>query len=187
MDTTKLGTGDISQSDPTYTVTTEAEASDVIEGQETGAVAADEKSCDSDEGSHDKDDLGNVGSQDVLSDERYAYLRRGFTTEIYKIEVLNLPQFVGYKVCPIHTTHSLHVCVCAIDSGHSKSLLPLRVQQLRKWFTNLKLKPAKIKLIQRGTCFVTFRSEEDRQVQVAQDKIKATGITFLIGNLVFVY
>ena len=31
-------------------------------------------------------------------DERYLYMQRGFTTEIYKIEISNMPRHVGYKV-----------------------------------------------------------------------------------------
>ena len=30
--------------------------------------------------------------------DRYAYFQRGFTSEIYKIEIHNLPEFVGFRV-----------------------------------------------------------------------------------------
>ncbi len=81
--------------------TEEPEVGDV---QGIGAVALDEKPCDSDEGSHDKveksacDVGGKEDTGDETGDERYAYVQRGFTTEIYKIEVTNLPDYVGYKV-----------------------------------------------------------------------------------------
>lgn len=31
-------------------------------------------------------------------DERYRYIKRGFTSEIYKIEIRNLPKYMGYTV-----------------------------------------------------------------------------------------
>ena len=31
-------------------------------------------------------------------DEGFAYMQRGFTTEIYKIEIRNIPTYVGFKV-----------------------------------------------------------------------------------------
>ena len=30
--------------------------------------------------------------------DRYAYFQRGFTSEIYKLEIHNLPEFVGFRV-----------------------------------------------------------------------------------------
>ena len=32
-------------------------------------------------------------------DGRYAYVDRGFTSELYKLEVFNLPKHIGYQVC----------------------------------------------------------------------------------------
>ena len=32
---------------------------------------------------------------------RFSYFKKGFTTEIYKIEIRNLPTFVGFKVCEV--------------------------------------------------------------------------------------
>lgn len=58
--------------------------------------------------------------------------RPGFTSEIFKLEVMNVPPFVGFK-------------------------------QLKNRLKNLKLKPIKVKISQ-SLCFVTFPSEEDRQV-----------------------
>ena len=43
----------------------------------------------------------------LVSDERYAYLQKGFTTEIYKIEICNLPPFLGYQV-PATTSSPTH-------------------------------------------------------------------------------
>ena len=43
----------------------------------------------------------------LASDERYAYLQKGFTTEIYKIEICNLPPFLGYQV-PATTSSPAH-------------------------------------------------------------------------------
>ena len=43
----------------------------------------------------------------LASDERYAYLQKGFTTEIYKIEICNLPPFLGYQV-PATTSSPTH-------------------------------------------------------------------------------
>ncbi len=80
--------------------------------QGIGAVAVDERSCDSVEGSHDKDEsTGDVSVQDA-GDERYAYIQRGFTSEIYKIELMNLPPFLGYKVrVPAPPTLSISTCI----------------------------------------------------------------------------
>lgn len=72
-----------------------------LEGlQGVGATDADVKSRDSDDGSCDVDESGNssAGRLDLAGDERYAYIQRGYTTEIHKIELINLPPFVGYKV-----------------------------------------------------------------------------------------
>ena len=33
------------------------------------------------------------------SDGRYAYVDRGFTSELYKLEICNLPKFIGFQVC----------------------------------------------------------------------------------------
>ncbi|XP_077995366.1 tRNA (uracil-5-)-methyltransferase homolog A-like [Glandiceps talaboti] len=68
-------------------------------------------------------------------DDPYSYTRRKqFTSEIYKIEVSNLPKHYGH--------------------GQLKKMLT----------NQLKLKPNKIKIFNRAThCFVTFRCEEDRE------------------------
>ena len=42
---------------------------------------------------------GETCAADALSsDERYSYIRRGFTSEIFKIEIRNLPKYMGYTV-----------------------------------------------------------------------------------------
>ena len=44
-------------------------------------------------------DEATLSQQDVPGDtDRYSYFKKGFTTEIYKIEIHNLPVFVGFKV-----------------------------------------------------------------------------------------
>ena len=43
----------------------------------------------------------------LASDEQYAYFQKGFTTEIYKIEICNLPPFLGYQV-PAITSSPTH-------------------------------------------------------------------------------
>lgn len=75
-----------------------------IEKEEGSEVAAAEggskQSHDLDEESHDVEtkscDSGDDGA--MAMDERYSYIQKGFTTEVYKIEINNLPQYVGYKV-----------------------------------------------------------------------------------------
>ena len=43
-----------------------------------------------------------AGTKDLAAklsvDERYRYIKRGFTSEIYKIEIRNLPKYMGYTV-----------------------------------------------------------------------------------------
>ena len=61
---------------------------------------ADAKSHDPDEDSHDKGpgSHGVEGKSGDSTDERYSYMQRGFTSEIFKIEINNIPQYVGYQV-----------------------------------------------------------------------------------------
>lgn len=77
---------------------------------------SDEQSCDPTSMSHDEPNLGDVKvggacasdikqETDVTSlpakystDERYGYLQKGFSTEMYKIEINNIPPKIGYKV-----------------------------------------------------------------------------------------
>ena len=65
-------------------------------------------------------------------DFRFTSRRLGFTSELFKLEVLNVPQYVGFK-------------------------------QLRTRLKGLNLNPVKVK-IHPSWCFVTFKSEEERQV-----------------------
>ena len=46
--------------------------------------------------------------------EKYPYLQRGFTSEIFKIEIQNIPKYIGYSVRadPTHTCVCVCVCVC---------------------------------------------------------------------------
>ncbi|XP_013783880.1 tRNA (uracil-5-)-methyltransferase homolog A-like [Limulus polyphemus] len=76
---------------------------------------------------------GNVQNDSASS--QYRYIQCGFTSEVYKIEVGNLPQFVHY--------------------GQLKKELTAK----------LKLKPHKIKILGNNAkfAFVTFRCEEDRE------------------------
>ena len=78
----------------------------------------------------DEDDSREVVP--VPESEKYAYFSRGFTSEMFKLEIINLPPHVGFR-------------------------------QLKKRLKNLKLNPVKIKLLL-PLCFVTFRSEEEREV-----------------------
>ena len=66
---------------------------------ETQASSSIHKSDESD-GSHDEGTRSHdsMEAHSLASDERYAYLQKGFTTEIYKIEINNIPPFVGYQV-----------------------------------------------------------------------------------------
>lgn len=59
-----------------------------------------EKSHASDDSSHEVEATSCDSEVDpsLASDERYAYLQKGFTTEIYKIEICNLPPYLGYQV-----------------------------------------------------------------------------------------
>ena len=47
------------------------------------------------EGEEEMDDTPAVDK----SDGRYAYVDRGFTSELYKLEICNLPKFIGFQVC----------------------------------------------------------------------------------------
>lgn len=67
-----------------------------------------------------------------LSQRSCINYRPGFTSEIFKLEVLNVPPYVGFK-------------------------------QLKNRLKSMKLNPIKVKMSQTW-CFVTFPSEEDRQV-----------------------
>ncbi|XP_076354261.1 tRNA (uracil-5-)-methyltransferase homolog A isoform X5 [Tachypleus tridentatus] len=73
--------------------------------------------------------------QNDSASSQYRYIQCGFTSEVYKIEVGNLPQFVHY--------------------GQLKKELTAK----------LKLKPHKIKILGNNVkfAFVTFRCEEDRE------------------------
>ena len=66
------------------------------------------------------------------NEDKFTYSIRGFTSEIFKLELLNLPPYVGFR-------------------------------QLRTRLKSLNLNPVKIK-INPTFCFVTFRSEEEKQV-----------------------
>ena len=50
---------------------------------------------------------GEACAADALcSDERYSYIRRGFTSEIFKVEIRNLPKYMGYTVsCKNYIKH----------------------------------------------------------------------------------
>ncbi|XP_070573443.1 tRNA (uracil-5-)-methyltransferase homolog A-like isoform X2 [Ptychodera flava] len=97
------------------------------EGNEPAMEGEVEKQADVDE---------KCGSDDDNEEtDPYSYTRRQeFTSEIYKIEVNNLPKHYGH--------------------GQLKKMFT----------NQLKLKPNKIKIFNRATyCFVTFRNEEDRE------------------------
>ena len=77
---------------------------------------SDEKSCDPTSMSHDElnqEGIKGGGASGITdkqeidftslaakysSDERYGYLQKGFSTEMYKIELNNIPPKIGYKV-----------------------------------------------------------------------------------------
>ena len=44
----------------------------------------------------EEDRSGEVAAAE--EEDRFSYFKKGFTTEIYKIEIRNLPIFVGFKV-----------------------------------------------------------------------------------------
>lgn len=43
------------------------------------------------------EELQQAGME-AVTDEDFAYMQRGFTTEIYKIEIRNIPTYVGFQV-----------------------------------------------------------------------------------------
>ena len=46
------------------------------------------------------------GGEGVSGEEdKYQYLQRGFTSEIFKIEIQNIPKYIGYGV----STPSIHI------------------------------------------------------------------------------
>ena len=78
-------------------------STDVEKSHESGDSSHDtdvEKSHASGDLSHEVEGTSCDSEVDpsLASDERYAYLQKGFTTEIYKIEICNLPPFLGYQV-----------------------------------------------------------------------------------------
>ena len=59
---------------------------------------------------------GGQSQSDV--DDKYQYLQRGFTSEIFKIEIQNIPKYIGYTVRGTHTHLYIvqtctHTCTCA--------------------------------------------------------------------------
>lgn len=93
----KLGSPAVSNPDETQGSTTTTSS---LPKSDESDISHDEGTRSNDEGtrSHDEGEADSF----LATDERYAYLRKGFTTEVYKIEVNNLPQFIGYQVNPTH-------------------------------------------------------------------------------------
>lgn len=49
---------------------------------------------------------GGDGGEDVSGEgDKYQYLQRGFTSEIFKIEIQNIPKYIGYGVRIINSSH----------------------------------------------------------------------------------
>lgn len=86
----KLGSSAVSNPDETHGSTTTSRSDESDISRDEGTRSHDEGTRSHDEGEADS------------FDERYAYLRKGFTTEVYKIEINNLPSFIGYQVNPTH-------------------------------------------------------------------------------------
>ena len=42
--------------------------------------------------------VGGCGQSGSDEGDKYLYLRRGFTSEIFKIEIQNIPKYIGYTV-----------------------------------------------------------------------------------------
>ena len=129
---------------------------------------ADAKSHDSNEESHDKgpESHGAGGKSGDSTDDRYSYMQRGFTSEIFKIEINNIPQHVGYQVRSATVLQPSSQSVRERDGWrHEMSVLMFSSsQQIKKYLKGLKLNPVKIKKPHKTFCYVTFRSEEDRKV-----------------------
>lgn len=89
------------------------------------------------------------------ANDKYSYLTKGYTSEIFKIHLLNIPARMGYQVNCI-------LCECEVFHW----LCNLWRKNLRKYLNSLDLKPVKIKKPEsrRGTAFINFRCEEDRTV-----------------------
>jgi len=93
----KLGSPAVSNPDETQGSTTTSKSDESDISHDEGIRSHDEGTRSHDEGTRSHDE----GEADSF-DERYAYLRKGFTTEVYKIEINNLPNFIGYQVNPTH-------------------------------------------------------------------------------------
>ena len=50
-------------------------------------------------------------SGDIM--DKYLYAQRGFTSEIFKIEIQNIPKYIGYNVRNHQIHHVYMCCVCA--------------------------------------------------------------------------
>eukprot|EP00731_Ephydatia_muelleri_P022978 Em0015g561a len=81
------------------------------------------------EGEEEMDDTPAVDK----SDGRYAYVDRGFTSELYKLEICNLPKFIGFQQ------------VKKRFKGLGLNPVKVKIGPKNSW------------------CFVTFRTEEEKQ------------------------
>ena len=90
-----MQTGDVVASSESHNSDEESHVADAK------SHVADAKSHDSDEESHDKKPESHSveGKSGDSVEERYSYMQRGFTSEIFKIEINNIPPHVGYQVC----------------------------------------------------------------------------------------
>ena len=65
-------------------------------------------------------DTGQTAPVGTELDEDFAYMQRGFTTEIYKIEIRNIPVYVGFKV----RTRLARACPLPIEPSPRLSFPP---------------------------------------------------------------
>lgn len=63
-----------------------------------------------------------AGTKDLTAklsvDERYRYIKRGFTSEIYKIEIRNIPKYMGYTVSRVVLEIPVFPCRCYQTTKH---------------------------------------------------------------------
>ena len=60
------------------------------------------ESCGAGEESRDAGGSSEQNEGGSASADPFSYFQRGFTSEVFKIEVGNIPQHVGYQVCALH-------------------------------------------------------------------------------------
>jgi tRNA (uracil-5-)-methyltransferase len=101
------------------------------------------------------------GAKEKVESDEYAYIEnKGFTSEIYKIEIRNLPKYYGINVCLFSAASIAVFLICLFVNQEFKKLLN----------NKLSLSSNKIKVPRQGSPFayVCFRSEEDVESALAK-------------------